>query len=192
MAIVTTEGIVLKTHALGDTSRIVTVYTRDHGLRKFVAKGARKLPSRFGYALEPLSRSRFVYYEKAVRELARNNPNRGRANHHLSSALNLNPSFIEAIELKEKLTGQVVVEADMSTIRSFVRRGILHDVRQGGGELPENRPDREPVVPEPQDALPVSADQATTRPSGPATRPTTGPTTRPGSDSGKQWVDVIE
>ena len=69
MAIVTTEGIVLKTHALGDTSRIVTVYTRDHGLRKFVAKGARKLPSRFGYALEPLSRSRFVYYEKADRDL---------------------------------------------------------------------------------------------------------------------------
>ena len=48
MAIVTTEGVVLKIHALGDTSRIVTAYTRDFGLRKFVAKGARKLPSRFG------------------------------------------------------------------------------------------------------------------------------------------------
>lgn len=69
MAIVTTEGIVLKTHALGDTSRIVTVYTRDHGLRKFVAKGARKLPSRFGFALEPLSRSRFVFYLKPDRDL---------------------------------------------------------------------------------------------------------------------------
>ena len=69
MAIVTSEGIVLKTHALGDTSRIVTAYTRDHGLRKFVAKGARKLPSRFGFALEPLSRSRFVFYLKADRDL---------------------------------------------------------------------------------------------------------------------------
>src|SRR5215831_19165946 len=69
MALVTTEGIVLKTHALGDTSRIVTVYTRDHGLRKLVAKGARKTPSRFGYALEPLSRSRFVFYLKADRDL---------------------------------------------------------------------------------------------------------------------------
>jgi hypothetical protein len=69
MAIVTTEGIVLKTHALGDTSRIVTVYTRDHGLRKLVAKGARKTPSRFGYALEPLSRSRFVIYLKPDRDL---------------------------------------------------------------------------------------------------------------------------
>ncbi len=69
MAIITSEGIVLKTHALGDTSRIVSVYTRDHGLRKFVAKGARKTPSRFGYALEPLSRSRFVFYLKPDRDL---------------------------------------------------------------------------------------------------------------------------
>ena len=69
MALITCEGIVLKTHALGDTSRIVTVYTRDHGLQKFVAKGARKLPSRFGYALEPLSRSRFVFYMKPDRDL---------------------------------------------------------------------------------------------------------------------------
>src|ERR1041385_4258313 len=69
MAIVTTEGIVLKTHALGDTSRIVTVYTRDHGMQKLVAKGARKLPSRFGYALEPLSRSRLVFYWKPDRDL---------------------------------------------------------------------------------------------------------------------------
>src|SRR5512132_282678 len=69
MALTTSEGIVLRIHALGDTSRIVTAYTRDQGLRKFVAKGARTLPSRFGFALEPLSRSRFVYYLKADRDL---------------------------------------------------------------------------------------------------------------------------
>jgi DNA repair protein RecO (recombination protein O) len=69
LAIVTDEGIVLKTHALGDTSRIVVVYTREHGLRKFVAKGARKPPNRFGYSLEPLSRSRFVFYLKPDRDL---------------------------------------------------------------------------------------------------------------------------
>jgi DNA repair protein RecO (recombination protein O) len=47
----------------------VTAYTREYGLRKFVAKGARKTPSRFGYALEPLSRSNFVFYLKADRDL---------------------------------------------------------------------------------------------------------------------------
>src|SRR5437773_11845651 len=63
------EGIVIKTYALGDTSRIVVVYTRDHGLLKLVAKGARKTPSRFGFALEPLSRSRLVFYWKPDRDL---------------------------------------------------------------------------------------------------------------------------
>ncbi|HET7226598.1 MAG TPA: DNA repair protein RecO [Candidatus Eisenbacteria bacterium] len=69
MALVRTEGIVLKTHALGDTSRIVVLYTRDAGLLKLVAKGARKAPSRFGFALEPLSRGSYVYYHKPDRDL---------------------------------------------------------------------------------------------------------------------------
>ncbi len=69
MALVRSEGIVLKTYALGDTSRIVVVYTRDFGLTKLVAKGARKAPHRFGFSLEPLSRSRFTYYQKADRDL---------------------------------------------------------------------------------------------------------------------------
>jgi DNA repair protein RecO (recombination protein O) len=63
------EGIVLKTHALGDTSRIVVLFTREFGLLKAVAKGARRTPSRFGVALEPLTHGRFVVYHKAERDL---------------------------------------------------------------------------------------------------------------------------
>jgi DNA repair protein RecO (recombination protein O) len=69
MALTRSEGIVLKTYALGDTSRIAVVYTRDLGLVRLVAKGARKTPSRFGFSLEPLSRSRFVFYHKPDRDL---------------------------------------------------------------------------------------------------------------------------
>jgi len=69
MAIVSSEGVVLKTYALGNTSRIVVVYTRDQGLLKLVAKGARRTPSRFGFALEPLSRARFTLYHKPDRDL---------------------------------------------------------------------------------------------------------------------------
>ena len=69
MALVRSEGVVLKTHALGDTSRIVVVFTREHGMVRLVAKGARKTPSRFGFALEPLSRGRYVYYHKPDRDL---------------------------------------------------------------------------------------------------------------------------
>ncbi|HYM81157.1 MAG TPA: DNA repair protein RecO [Candidatus Limnocylindria bacterium] len=69
MALERCEGIVLRTYALGDTSRIVVAYTRERGLLRMVAKGARKTPSRFGFSLEPLSRSRFLVYLKAGREL---------------------------------------------------------------------------------------------------------------------------
>jgi len=69
MALTRSEGIVLKTYALGDTSRIVVVFTRDRGLVRLVAKGARKAPSRFGFALEPLSRAHYVYYFKTDRDL---------------------------------------------------------------------------------------------------------------------------
>ena len=69
MALAQCEGVVLKTYPLGETSRIVVAFTREHGLVRMVAKGARKSPSRFGYALEPLSRSRFVLYLKPDRDL---------------------------------------------------------------------------------------------------------------------------
>jgi DNA repair protein RecO (recombination protein O) len=99
MAIVTTEGVVLKVHALGDTSRIVAAYTRDHGLRKFVAKGARKTPSRFGYALEPLSRSRFTFYLKPDRDL-----------HLLSAAEVLDPLGARLVQLERLAHAQAALE----------------------------------------------------------------------------------
>ena len=69
MALIRCEGVVLKTWALGETSRIVAAYTRELGLIKMVAKGARTSPSRFGFALQPLSRSRLVLYHKPDRDL---------------------------------------------------------------------------------------------------------------------------
>jgi DNA repair protein RecO (recombination protein O) len=69
MALQRCEGVVLKTHALGETSRIVVAYSRELGLVRMVAKGARRAPSRFGFALEPLSHSRFVIYHKPDRDL---------------------------------------------------------------------------------------------------------------------------
>jgi DNA repair protein RecO (recombination protein O) len=99
MAIVTTEGIVLRVHALGDTSRIVSAFTRDHGLRKFVAKGARRTPSRFGFALEPLSRSRFTFYLKPDRDL-----------HLLSSAEVLDPVGSRLADLTRLAHAQAAIE----------------------------------------------------------------------------------
>lgn len=66
-------------------------------------------------------------YEWAQAELAKPKPNMGIVLWHLNCAINLNPKFIEAIDLKEKITGKQVTDADNSTIRSFVRDQIMAD-----------------------------------------------------------------
>lgn len=47
------EGVVLRTHKLGEVDRILTVLTKSHGQIRAVAKGVRKTSSRFGARLEP-------------------------------------------------------------------------------------------------------------------------------------------
>jgi hypothetical protein len=46
---------------------------------------------------------------------------------HLNVATNLNPTFIEAIQLKEKVSGRQVTDVDNSSIRGFVSRAIIAD-----------------------------------------------------------------
>jgi DNA repair protein RecO (recombination protein O) len=62
MALVKSTGIVLRTYMLGETSKVVVCYTRDHGKVRLVAKGARKGGGRFGAALEPFTVSGVVFY----------------------------------------------------------------------------------------------------------------------------------
>lgn len=56
------EGIVLKTMPLGEADRIVTLFTRQNGKVRAVAKGIRKTKSRFGGRLEPFTRVALVVY----------------------------------------------------------------------------------------------------------------------------------
>lgn len=49
------QGVVLRTHKLGEADRIITILTREHGKVRAVAKGVRKSASRFGARLEPLN-----------------------------------------------------------------------------------------------------------------------------------------
>ncbi|MGA2441616.1 MAG: hypothetical protein ABSH08_11695 [Tepidisphaeraceae bacterium] len=64
-------------------------------------------------------------YENAVAEMSKPKPDVNLALWHLNCATNLNPMFIEAIDLKEKITGVQVTDVDNSTIRGFVRRQIM-------------------------------------------------------------------
>jgi DNA repair protein RecO (recombination protein O) len=117
MAIVSTEGVVLKVHALGDTSRIVSAYTRDFGLCRFVAKGARRTPSRFGFALEPLSRSRFVFYLKPDRDL-----------HLLSQAEVIDPLGSRLRELARLAHAQAALELVDRLVWGEEAHGELYDL----------------------------------------------------------------
>jgi DNA repair protein RecO (recombination protein O) len=69
MSLHTTEALILRTYKLNDADRIVVFLTRDHGKKRGVAKGARRVKSRFRGSLEPLTRAMVVYFEKENREL---------------------------------------------------------------------------------------------------------------------------
>jgi DNA repair protein RecO (recombination protein O) len=57
------EGIVLRTHKLGEADRIVVLLTPGHGKVRAVAKGVRKTKSRFGARLEPPTHLQLLLYE---------------------------------------------------------------------------------------------------------------------------------
>ncbi len=63
--------MVLRTHPLGESDRIVTFLTRFSGKVRAVAKGARRSRKRFGSNLELLSRVRLQYFEREGADLAR-------------------------------------------------------------------------------------------------------------------------
>jgi Recombination protein O N terminal/Recombination protein O C terminal len=66
-----TEALILRTHKLGESDRIVVFLTRDRGKKRGVAKNARQSRRRFGGALEPLTYGRVGYVERERRDLVR-------------------------------------------------------------------------------------------------------------------------
>ena len=69
MALIRTNALVLRNLRMGDTSRIVTILTRDFGKFGAVAKGVREPKSRFGASLELLSVSSLILYFRPGRDL---------------------------------------------------------------------------------------------------------------------------
>jgi len=69
MRLVTTDAIVLRSYNLAESDRIVLCLTRSAGLVRAVAKGARRMKSRFGAALEPFTVIKLSFHEKENRDL---------------------------------------------------------------------------------------------------------------------------
>jgi DNA repair protein RecO (recombination protein O) len=63
MSLYRDEGVVLRTHKLGEADRIVVLMTAGRGKVRAVAKGVRKSGSRFGARLEPPNRASLLMYE---------------------------------------------------------------------------------------------------------------------------------
>jgi len=64
--IISTEAIVLSTIKYGDTSKIVSLYTRADGKISVIAKSARAAKNKYGASLEPMSLIKVNYYKKSA------------------------------------------------------------------------------------------------------------------------------
>ena len=103
MKLVTTDAIVLRSYNLAEADRIVLCLTRSAGLIRCVAKGARRMKSRFGAALEPFTLIRLSFHERENRELMT-----ASNAEILKSYFNLN-SRLESVELLAYF-GELVIE----------------------------------------------------------------------------------
>jgi DNA repair protein RecO (recombination protein O) len=69
MALVITPAIVLSALRYSETSKIVRLATRDHGVQSAIAKGALRPKSRFGASLQLMSEGQAHYLAKEHRDL---------------------------------------------------------------------------------------------------------------------------
>ncbi len=69
MALTETEAIVLRSYNLAEADRIVVFLTRDAGVVRGVAKGAKRTRSKFGSGLEPFSVVLLTFFQKEALEL---------------------------------------------------------------------------------------------------------------------------
>jgi len=106
-----TEGIVLRTTLYGEADLIVTFLTKDHGIIKVFAKSPRKVKSRFGSSLEPLTCSRISFWGKEDAALPR--LTQADITHVYSSIRESLSGFLKVSELIE-LTLHLVPERDRS------------------------------------------------------------------------------
>ena len=69
MSLIETEGVILKSYSLAEADKIIVILTQTQGLIRGVAKGAKRLKSRFGGSLEPFTIVDLTYFQKEEREL---------------------------------------------------------------------------------------------------------------------------
>lgn len=69
MALVSSDAVILQVFKYGDTSKVIRLLTRTHGVQSVIAKGAATPKSKYGGVLEPFTEGVAAFYAKAHREL---------------------------------------------------------------------------------------------------------------------------
>ena len=69
MSLVVTDAVVLHAFDYLESSRVLRLATREHGVQSVLAKGARRSQKRFGGAVDLFAEGQAQYYAKAGRDL---------------------------------------------------------------------------------------------------------------------------
>jgi DNA repair protein RecO (recombination protein O) len=123
-----TEGIVLRTAPFGEADLIVTYLTGDRGIVKAFAKSPRKVKSRFGSSLEPLTQAKISFWGKEDAALPR--LTQSDIIHPFDSLRGTLKSFLKASEIIE-LTLNFLPERDAGGKVYSLLITTLHEMERG-------------------------------------------------------------
>src|SRR5215475_3073841 len=81
-----TDAFCLRTFTIKEADKVCVFFTRETGKLRGVARGARRLKSRFGSSLEPFTEVSLVYFQKESQELV-----------SISNSEIINSQFVEGL-----------------------------------------------------------------------------------------------
>lgn len=131
-----TEGIVLKNSVFGEADLIVTYLTPDSGLLKTFAKSPRKIKSRFGSSLEPLTHSRISFWGKEDATLPR--LMQSDIIHPFQSIRNALSCFLKVSEIID-LTLHFIPERDANKKVYSLLLNTLHNIEEILNQVQDNK-----------------------------------------------------
>lgn len=105
--IVKTDAVVLHARRIRESSKIVTLYTREYGKMSVMARGVMAPKSKYGSVLQPMAYLSVVFYRKEGRDLQ-----------NLSGAESIERFAILNADLERMTTGLAVVE---------IVNAVMHD-----------------------------------------------------------------
>ncbi len=98
------QAIIIRSHKLGESDRIITMLTSEHGLKRGVAKGVRKTTSKFGGRLEPFVHASILFH-------------RGRNLDIITQAEVINPHQALREDFRKYLYGEALLEITMKSLQ---------------------------------------------------------------------------